>query len=263
MISETAKKNYHSITEIPGLKASKEQLARLYHRYHFALSYAGDKDVIEVACGSGIGLGYLASAAKHVIGIDIDEKNLSIASQLYKGRENIDVVSMDAHELRYPDHTFDLVLLYEALYYLQEPARFIAEAARVLKKGGTLIIGTVNKDWADFHPSPFTQQYFSVPELFQIINSRFEIIHIYGAFPTQLATSFDLVLSLLKRAAVHLKLIPGSLEARAYLKWILGAHLLKLPEQICAGMTSFETAVELPIDRPSSDYKIIYAVAMR
>ncbi|MCG2721203.1 MAG: class I SAM-dependent methyltransferase, partial [Thermodesulfovibrionales bacterium] len=145
--------DYHSITESPGMKASDEQLSRLYHRYRFASDYASNKDVLEVACGSGIGLGYLATTARHVVGGDIDEKNVGIASNLYKGDKNIDIISLDAHHLNYPDVSFDIVLLYEAIYYLQTPQKAVSEAFRVLKQGGALIICTVNKNWEDFHPS--------------------------------------------------------------------------------------------------------------
>lgn len=56
--------DYSTVTEIPGNKISKEQLTRLYHRYHFASLFCKGKDVLEVACGGGMGLGYLAKFAK-------------------------------------------------------------------------------------------------------------------------------------------------------------------------------------------------------
>jgi len=46
--------DYSLITEFPGLQATQEQLERLYQRYHFAKQFAPEKDVLEVACGSGI-----------------------------------------------------------------------------------------------------------------------------------------------------------------------------------------------------------------
>jgi ubiquinone/menaquinone biosynthesis C-methylase UbiE len=255
--------NYYAITEYPGLKASKEQLARLYHRYHFALDYAGNKDVLEVACGTGIGLGYLASAARHVIGGDIDEKNVAIAGDLYKGNEKIDVKSLDAHNLNYPDQSVDLVLLYEAIYYLQDPTKFIAEAWRILRKGGSLIICTVNKDWIDFHPSQFTHQYFSVPELYQLLKENFDEIHIYGAFSTKATGLKSRGVSLLKRVATRFHLIPGSLAARSYLKRVFIGPLQPLPAQIQSGMASYEPSVGIAIDKPTADFKIVYAVAIK
>lgn len=40
----------------------------------------------------------------------------------------IKVELMDAHNLNFPDKSFDLVLLYEAIYYLEEPQKFVAGA---------------------------------------------------------------------------------------------------------------------------------------
>jgi 2-polyprenyl-3-methyl-5-hydroxy-6-metoxy-1,4-benzoquinol methylase len=62
--------DYCTVTELPGSNATKEQLARLYHRYHFAAGFCEGKDVLEVACGAGQGLGYLARKAKSVVGGD-------------------------------------------------------------------------------------------------------------------------------------------------------------------------------------------------
>lgn len=49
--------DYTSVTELPGSQATREQQARLYHRYHTAGRYATGKRVLEVACGAGLGLG--------------------------------------------------------------------------------------------------------------------------------------------------------------------------------------------------------------
>jgi len=58
--------DYTTVTEMPGLKASREQLAMLYTRYAFAAKFCDGKDVLEVGCGAGQGLGYLATKARKV-----------------------------------------------------------------------------------------------------------------------------------------------------------------------------------------------------
>ena len=80
---------YVTVTELPGINAHKEQLERLVQRYCFASEYCKDKDVLEVACGGGIGLGYLARRARKVVGGDIDEKVLEFARRNYGNRRNI------------------------------------------------------------------------------------------------------------------------------------------------------------------------------
>jgi cyclopropane fatty-acyl-phospholipid synthase-like methyltransferase len=58
--------NFTPVTELPGSMVTREQLARLYHRYHTAGRYAAGKRVLEVACGAGLGLGYLVRTAESV-----------------------------------------------------------------------------------------------------------------------------------------------------------------------------------------------------
>ena len=114
-------KNYTIVTEVPGHRGSKEQLERLYQRYRFALQFCKDKEVLEVACGSGMGLGYLAKVAKKVIGGDIDKNILKYPIKHYSGRDKIELRQFDAQNLPFEDKNFDVVILYEAIYYLPEP----------------------------------------------------------------------------------------------------------------------------------------------
>ena len=51
--------NYYDVTEMSGTKVSKEQVERMCKRYYWAKNYCINKDVLEVACGAGQGLGYL------------------------------------------------------------------------------------------------------------------------------------------------------------------------------------------------------------
>jgi ubiquinone/menaquinone biosynthesis C-methylase UbiE len=255
-------KNYSSITESPGMKATREQLARLYHRYRFASDFVKGKSVLEVACGSGIGLGLLAKYANHVTGGDIDKKNVFTATELYK-QENIKIQELDAHALPFEENSFDVVLLFEAIYYLEHPEVFVKEAYRILRRQGALIICTVNRDWEDFHPSPYTHQYFSVPQLAELLKDPFRDVQCSGAFSTQAGGALGKGISLIKRIAVEFNLIPGSLAARAYLKRVFMGPLQPLPQRIDNGMAPYELPVSISVNQANIDYKIIYAVAIK
>jgi len=269
MAVETDRVDYTVITESPGLKATQEQIARLYQRYRFARSFGENKDLLEVGCGSGMGLGYLANVANSIIGVDVDENNVNAAKKYYYGqktgeeRRKPEIGVMDAHKLSFSEGSFDLVLLFEALYYLREPEKFIGETRRVLRGGGNIIICTVNKDWEDFHPSPYTHRYFSVPELDKLLRPSFTDIRFYGGFRVERGGFKNRLASLLKHAALKFNLIPGSLGARAYLKRIFIGKLYPLPEGVTDGMAPYEEPVEISKDTKNTEFKIIYAVATR
>ncbi len=260
MEKETA--DYTLITETPGLKATAEQTERLYHRYRFSRSFLKDGDVLEIACGSGIGLGYLSRHARRVVGVDIEERNVARAGEYCRGKQKMEARVMDAHHILYPDESFDLALLHEALYYLKDPHRFAAESSRVLRPEGRLIISTVNRDWKDFHPSPFAHKYFSVPELYGLLKPHFKEVVLYGAFPAETGGVRSMV-SFVKRAAVRFNLIPGSLRARAYLKRIFIGRLKPLPEEVSEDMARYAPPSRIGSGSPDRYHKIIYAVAKK
>jgi ubiquinone/menaquinone biosynthesis C-methylase UbiE len=170
---------------------------------------------------------------------------------------------MDAHHLPLPDGSFDLALLYETIYYLKEPQKCICEASRVLRDNGILIICTVNKDWEDFHPSPYTYKYFSAPELYELMRRNFREVKLYGGFPVSKVGTKSEIISVMKRIAVRLHLIPGSLKARAYLKRIFMGKLIPLPHEIEEGIASYEPPIEIPPDRECKEFKILYAIGKK
>lgn len=258
------KYNYTTVTEIPGIKASKEQLERLYTRYKFASLFCEGRRVLEVACGSGQGLGYLAKKAKKVVGGDIDEDNLKFAQQHYKNRKGIELIILDAHQLPFDNESFDLVILYEAIYYLKYPQHFMKEVWRILRKGGILLICTVNKDWYEFNPSPYSYRYFSAPELYNLFRDEgFQKISLYGDCMVNSKNCKDKIISYLKLIAVKLHLIPKTMKGKEFLKRIFFGKLQPLPREIYEGMCKYTQPVNIKSDMPNYNYKILYAVGYK
>src|SRR5262249_40538682 len=121
--------DYSTVTEVAGIGASHEQLEMLYSRYRYAVEFCRGKNVLEVACGSGHGLGYLAGKARLVVGGDYTPSLLRVAQKHYGSR--LPLVQLDAHLLPFKPGSFDVILLYEALYYLAAPKQFLAECRRI------------------------------------------------------------------------------------------------------------------------------------
>jgi ubiquinone/menaquinone biosynthesis C-methylase UbiE len=252
---------YATVTELPGHKITREQLARLYQRYKFAHSFCKKREVLEVACGGGMGLGYLAKVAEKVVGGDIDRNILKYPIEHYKGRDKIELREFDAQNLPFDDESFDVVILYEAIYYVAKPEEFISEAHRVLKKNGVLLICTVNKDWSDFNPSSYSTKYFSATELYSLLNQKFSKIELFGAFPVQKKGIINKVVSFIKGTAVSFNLIPKTMKGKEVFKRIFFGKLLTLPAEIDEGVAEYSPPVAFSGDYPNSQHKVIFSVA--
>ena len=61
-------------------------------------------------------------------------------------KKGIDVLSAEAEHLPYKDMRFDFVLMVFCISYFDDLPAAFREARRVLKKGGSLIVGFVDKD---------------------------------------------------------------------------------------------------------------------
>jgi len=161
---------------------------------------------------------------------------------------------------KFGKESFDVVILYEAIYYLQYPEKFVDEARRILRSKGLLLICSANKDWSDFNPSPYGIGYFSVPELYSLIETRGFMVVMLADSPVSNSGLRDKLISLIKRTAVRFHLIPGTLSGREKLKRLFFGELKTLPSEITDGMAEYTPPLPISPDIPNKDYKVIYAV---
>lgn len=236
-----------------------EQLERMYTRYRFASEFCVGKDVLEVACGTGQGLGYLARQARSVTAGDLDERMVSHARDHYK--DSIEVRQFDAHNLPFGDGSFDVVILYEAIYYLAHPEGFIEEACRVLRDGGILIIGTVNKDWPGFNPSPYSNRYFSANELYALLKRKSFEVKLFADCPANTDGFKGRLIGAIKKTAVRLHLIPKTMKGKEKLKRLFFGKLIPLPPEITDDLgVAYSPPVSISHDSPNIPYKVLFAV---
>lgn len=221
--------DFASVTEQPWQGATRVQMSMLRTRYGWAAERAAGEDVLEVACGAGLGLGWLAKRARRVEAGDIDQENCRIARKTYRGQANIRVQRMDALDLQFGENTFDVVLLFEALYYLSDVPRFLAEAWRVLRPGGRLLISTVNGEWSGFHPSPLHTRYWTAAELVEALGQAGFATHVSAAFPQMNASGMR---NRIKTIAAHYGCLPRTMRGKAVLKRIFYGRLERIPARL-------------------------------
>ncbi len=101
---------------------------------------------LEVGCGTG---GLLASAARlglDVEGVDIALRWLVVARRRLDDRGvSVPLVAASAERLPYADASFDCVVADSLLEHLDDPPLAVAEWARVLRPGGTLLVWSPNR----------------------------------------------------------------------------------------------------------------------
>jgi SAM-dependent methyltransferase len=95
-----------------------------------------DKEILEIACGTGRFTVMLAERGADIVGLDISR------AMMLQGREkakqagvggNVEFLRGDAARLPFPDDHFDAVFAMRFFHLADTPAKFLAEMARVSK----------------------------------------------------------------------------------------------------------------------------------
>jgi SAM-dependent methyltransferase len=250
------------VTELAGDEVSQEQVERVATRYAWALAYAQGKDVLEIACGTGPGIGLLHKAARSFVAGDISEQILARARAHYGTR--VDIRVMDAQQLPFADQSLDLILIFEALYYVPDAQRFADECRRVLRPGGVVLVSNANKDLFDFNPSPHSHVYHGVVELAKLFGGRGFTTRFWGDIPVSQVSWRQKLLRPVKRLVVGLNLMPKSMAGKKLLKRLVFGQMRPFPAELTNDMLAPQSSLR-PIDgtRPDTVHKVILCEARR
>ena len=250
------------ITDVAGEPTEATQLERLVARYHWAASYSEGATMLEVACGTGQGLGLFRSRAERVFACDISSENLAIAQ---KGNGSLQpLVRADAQALPFPDESLDLVVLMEAIYFLPSATAFLSEATRVLKRGGVCLVSAINKDCVDFNPHhSLYQRLYGVRDLSSDFREQGLMPECFGIIPMDQPSLRSRVFKPVKKMAVGLNIIPESKRARLFLKRVVFGSLQTMPDDISKLSPPAVKPQRLSIDRPDSVHQVVLCAGKR
>jgi len=162
------------------------------YRYIFAASLAENKLVLDVACGTGYGVGYMVDkGAGEVVGVDISMLAVDYAQERLGRNNKASFICADAIRLPFVDNAFDIVVSFETIEHIRQCRKFLAECRRVLKENGLLICSTPNrrifspnlaKPINTFHVKEFWPEEFS-----RLLRRYFADITLYGQCDVKLA----------------------------------------------------------------------------
>jgi SAM-dependent methyltransferase len=249
---------FTDVTELAGADISREQLERMVHRYQWAAAIGAGRDVVEVGCGSGQGLGMLGAVARSLEAGDYSRDVLAFPAKHYGNR--VALSQYDAQSLPYADRSKDVIILFEAIYYVPDAARFVRECRRVLRPGGEVLIATANKDLSDFNPSPLSHVYYGTVELAELFRAHGFQVRLFGLLPVGVLSWRQKVLRPIKKLVVSTGLMPKTMKGKKLLKRLVFGKLVPMPAEL-APASSFTPPTEISATVPDRVHKVLYCRA--
>ncbi|TVQ91646.1 MAG: methyltransferase domain-containing protein [Deltaproteobacteria bacterium] len=110
--------------------------------------------VLDLGTGTGSMAAELAHAVRRVIAVDREQAMLDAARARLEGLDNVDLIRASLHDLPLPDASVDAALCSLVLHHQARLDPILAEARRVLKPGGRVVIlDMVEHDRAEYRAS--------------------------------------------------------------------------------------------------------------
>jgi len=159
--------------------------------------------VLEVGCGNGVFLEWLASLGHTVTGLDPSIPGLEAAGRRLGGKVGLD--RGYAEDLPYSDNEFDTVALITTLEFVDDPSKALREAFRVARRN--VLLGVLNK-YSIGRVANFLERFWKEPlyadaKFFSVFQLRRIVLRIMsGQVPIVWRTCFSFPFSFLRY--VHL-----------------------------------------------------------
>jgi SAM-dependent methyltransferase len=121
----------------PGKRRSLDEIVLQLERSGFS-----GRSVLDVGCGPGFLLRVLVEHGYEASGVDHSQEALRLARERVDG----ELRQGDAcGTLPWPDQSFDAVVLHDVIEHLGEPDHALDEVHRVLRRGGLVLLSTLNE----------------------------------------------------------------------------------------------------------------------
>ncbi|MEE3325359.1 MAG: class I SAM-dependent methyltransferase [Methanosphaera sp.] len=108
------------------------------------LNIKSEDVILDIGCGGGININRMAEKAKKVYGVDYSIESVKLSGEVNEKliREGkVEIQEGNVKNLAFEDDTFDIVTAFETVYFWPDIEKCFGEVKRVLKPGGTFLIG--------------------------------------------------------------------------------------------------------------------------
>jgi SAM-dependent methyltransferase len=141
------------------------------------------QSAIDLGCGPRGILDLLAgrvSPEGRVVGLDADPAHTAIAAEFATGRglSGVEIITADARRTGLPSGSFDLVHARTLLVNVPEPARVVAEMARLTRPGGWVVSMEPDSEYAMCYPP--NPAFTRLCEIFPLVFGRNGADHTIG-----------------------------------------------------------------------------------
>ena len=141
-IREQPREVLDTIAKSLELRASEPAMQAICARYMAQIALPAEARVLEIGCGTGATTKLIMRhvGPARLVGIDPSSVFIDMAGAAFAGEPRVSFAVGDAGATEQADASFDLVIAHTVYSHLADPERALAEARRVLKPGGRLVI---------------------------------------------------------------------------------------------------------------------------
>lgn len=137
-ITQAERQVQERLADVIELRAADPRYQSMVHSYLQDIAFAPGTRALEIGCGTGWVARTLAqwSNVAHVLGVDPSPVFIERARKLAAATPNIAFEEADGRALPHGDDSFDAVIINTTMSHVPEPERLVAQAFRVLRRGG-------------------------------------------------------------------------------------------------------------------------------
>jgi malonyl-CoA O-methyltransferase len=136
-------RRYDATAQIYDTRYAEEQAAKI----EAALRHVEVKaqTVLDVGCGTGILLGYVADKAAMTVGVDVSSKTLLKAKERARNHPNVHLVCADADHMPLKDKVFDRAFAVTVIQNVPSQTETLNEIRRMVKDNALIVVTGLKK----------------------------------------------------------------------------------------------------------------------